>query len=160
MQHRHGILDFAGSIHFITLATRVPGNWFITSAQCRAMLDVFEGYRAKADLDCFGYVLMPDYLHALLRQTDSGPFVSMAVQGFKSVTSRTCRPLSYPTGPLWLRRYDDVPIPGRDAALTRMDYMHDNPLRRRLVRRREEYVWSSLQYYLGKYPQIVTLTDL
>lgn len=70
MLRRHQTIAFANSIHFVTLVTRERGRWFVAPELCREILTTFERCRAKENLECFGYVLMPDHLHALLRQCD------------------------------------------------------------------------------------------
>jgi putative transposase len=153
-------LDFAGSVHFVTAVTRAPGEWFVDAPMCRAVLKVFEGYRAKFRLECFGYVLMPDHLHVLMCQMEDGPLVSQLMEGFKSVTSRSCRPLGYPMPTLWKDRYDDVPVPGSKAAATKLRYMWENPVRRGLVSAGENYVWSSAADLTGRGSGIVMLSPI
>jgi putative transposase len=160
MRQRHTLLDFAGSIHFVTTVTRASGNWFSGAPVCRAVLETFEGYRSKFGIECLGYVLMPDHLHALLHQPTEESSVSKMMEGFKSVTSRTCRPTDYPLPNLWHDRYDDVAIPGRDAALTRMNYMHNNPVRNGIATLPEEYVWSSARELVLHHKGLVVLTAL
>lgn len=148
MLRRHRLLDFEGSIHFITTVTALRGNWFVEDAVCMEILKVFEGYRSKFALQCLGYVLMPDHLHALLYQNSPGSLVSDFMEAFKSLTSKKSRPHHYAQGNLWRRRYDDVPIPGSNAARTRVEYIHGNPVRRGLVACAEDYAWSSARDYL------------
>jgi len=106
-------------------------------------------------VDCLGYVLMPDHLHALLLQQEEGLAVSELMERFKKFTSRKLRPAMYTGVSLWRRRYDDVPVPGTDAAKTKLIYMHGNPVRRGLVTTPEDYPWSSAREYAGLEPGIV-----
>jgi putative transposase len=160
MRQRHSRLNSAGSTHFVTTVTSVPGNWFVGAPTCRAFLDTFESYRAKFELSCLGYVLMPDHLHALLFQDRDGPAVSQLMQAFKSVTAHICRPLNYPLPSLWNDGYDDVPIPGPSAARTRLRYMHRNPVKRGLVAKPEIFEWSSARFFFCDEPGIVTVVRL
>ena len=147
MRRRHSRLAFAGSIHFVTTVTRMKGAWFVGDEICSAILNLFEWYRAKFSLECIGYVLMPDHLHALLHQRDSGTQVSQMMAGFKRESSKQACPRDYPGITLWLDRYDDVPVPGLDAVMTKLEYMHNNPIRPGLVERAEQYPWSSARDY-------------
>jgi len=157
MLRRHQILDFKGSIHFITTVTALRGNWFIEDAICTEVLKIFDGYRSRFTLRCLGYVLMPDHLHALLYQDGSGSLVSDFMQAFKGLTSKKCRPHQYADSNLWRRRYDDIPIPGSNAARIRIEYIHGNPVRRGLVEQAENYPWSSARDYLELSSGIVEL---
>ena len=69
------------------------------------------------------------------------------MERFKKFTSRKLRPASYAGARLWRRRYDDVPVPGENAAKTKINYMHVNPVRRGLVDIPEDYHWSSAREY-------------
>ena len=157
MLRRHQTLDLEGSIHFVTTVTAVRGNWFIENNVCTEILKIFEGYRRKFELRCLGFVLMPDHLHALFYQDESGSLVSDYMRSFKGLTSKKYRPPQYSNGSLWRRRYDDVPVPGSKAVTTKLNYMHANPIRRGLVEEPEDYPWSSARDYLELGTGIVEL---
>jgi putative transposase len=159
MRRRHNELNYVASTHFITTVTNVRGDWFVDDDVCRYLLELFEGYRAQQELDCLGYVLMPDHLHVLLRQTTEEGLVTKAIQGFKSVSSRKLRIANYPARLLWRTHYDDVPVPGSEAVTTKIKYMHANPVARGIVSAPEEYAWSSAREILGIEKGIVTLTE-
>jgi len=160
MLHRHERLNFAGSVHFVTSVTRTRGPWFVNSTICSEILRIFEWYRSKYEVHCLGYVLMPDHLHALLVQPGVDESVSTLMRGFKSYTSRHCAVPAYPEPKLWRDYFDDVPVPGPDAAITKLQYIHDNPVRRRIVSAAEEYWWSSARDYAELQQGIVSLTRI
>jgi putative transposase len=160
MRQRHQRLAFAGSIHFITTIARARGEVFTNERTCREILDLFEWYRNKFAVNCLGYVLMPDHLHALLHQEKADLLIPPLMQGFKKLTSRRCRPPRYPRWTLWQSRYDDVPVPGFDAVKTKLDYIHANPIRRGLVARAEDYPWSSAQDYFCEATGIIQITKV
>ena len=157
MLQRHKRLAFAGSIHFITTVARIRGPRFVVPVVCRELLGIFEWYRARFEVTCLGYVLMPDHLHALLLQDDDEPIVPRLVRGFKSLSSRRLWHERGKPGTLWHYRYDDVPVPGSEAAQTKLQYMHANPVRAGIVERAEEYPWSSATDYVLNRPGIVTV---
>ncbi|MFZ5432329.1 MAG: REP-associated tyrosine transposase [Calditrichota bacterium] len=148
MRRRHNQLDFVGSLHFITTVARERGQWFTSEKVCTEILRIFEKYRCRYELTCFGYVLMPDHLHALLMQTQETLSVSQFMNCFKRETAKSqlvAIPLN--TRTLWRDRFDDVPIPNAQAALERIEYMHNNPVRRGLVEKPSGYSWSSARFY-------------
>lgn len=157
MRRRHSTIAFAGSIHFITTVTAQRGDWFVKREICEAVLKWFEGYRSKHNLVCYGYILMPDHLHALLLQREDGDSVSLAIGGFKQMVSLKSKPDCYPEGQFWREGFDDVPVPGRDAAMTKLEYVHNNPIKRGLVGKPEDYLWSSAPFYYLETESIVTL---
>jgi putative transposase len=160
MRQRHKRLAFAGSIHFVTTVTRVRGALFTDDKICRELLELFEWYRDKFSVDCLGYVLMPDHLHAVLHQEEAEVVVPRMMHGFKKLTSRRCRPVRYPKMSLWQSRYDDVPVPGSDAIKTKLNYIHANPIRSGLVEEPEDYPWSSARDYYNEEAGIVKITKI
>ncbi len=157
MLHRHSRLNIAESVHFVTTVTAVRGAWFTEDAVCRSILEAFEFARSKYKVDCRGYVLMPDHLHALLLQHDADFAVARMMESFKKFTSRKLRPAQYPGDALWRERFDDVLVPGADAVATKLRYLHENPLRRGLVAACEDYPWSSARITYGLGTSIVTV---
>ena len=160
MRRLHLQLSFPHSIHFITCVTSTRGNWFVEESVCSELLTLLEGYRAKFAVKCYGYVLMPDHLHALLEQPGDQPAISGMLGGFKSVSSHRIKVDAFPGPRLWRERFDDVPVPGAEAARTKLDYIHNNPVKRSLVDAPERYCWSSAPHYWDGAPSIVTLATL
>lgn len=160
MRRRHSILTFAGSIHFITTVTAIRGHWFSSDAICTTILELFEGYRQEFGLECYGYVLMPDHLHALLLQPTDGEIVIRMMTEFKKWSSRRHLIPGLVKKGMWMRSYDDVPVPGANAARVKAEYIHNNPVRRGLVVRAEDYPWSSARDYANMVRGVVTVTLL
>ncbi|MBM3324524.1 MAG: hypothetical protein FJY66_02520 [Calditrichaeota bacterium] len=158
MRFRHSRLNFADSVHFVTTVTREHASRFVDEKICRETLEVFEYYRAKFGLLCYGYVLMPEHLHAVLHQLNEGGHVSSLMENFKRLTSRRLLAVGIGNGALWQQHYDDVPVPGSDALRTKLRYLHHNPVRRGLVECAEDYPWSSARDYAAMERGIVQVT--
>ncbi len=151
MRRRHGLVEGEYSVHFVTTVTRVRGLWFVDGSLCNEAMRLFEKYRAQTGLDCYGYVLMPDHWHAILRQSTAGPFVQRFMANMKRETSYRARELLGDGFPGWCEHYDDVFLPTQAAILKRRRYMHLNPVKRGIVEAPEMYLWSSARdlYELG-----------
>ena len=160
MLHRHQRIAVAGSLHFVTTVTQFRGLWFIEHEICTQILTMLERCRAEHHLDCLGYVLMPDHLHVLFYQREDGSAVCDCMEQFKKWSARRLCPPQYTKRPLWRRRYDDVPLPGVDAAVRRLYYMHYNPVKRGLTSEPEQYPWSSAGELLKDQKGIITLRHL
>jgi putative transposase len=147
MLRRHSSNNFPGSIHFITLVTQIRDNWFTSEKICLDILNSFGFCLMKTGVECYGYVLMPDHLHALLLEVEASESVSKLVQDFKKFTSRKLKPSNYPDDNLWRTRFDDVPVPGANAVRTKLIYIHNNPVRAGIADTAETYRWSSAGIY-------------
>ena len=124
-----------------------------------ALLKLFEGCRAKQELVCFGFVLMPDHLHVLLQQEGEGDRVARCMEAFKKFSSLRFKPVSYPPLRLWQAGYDDVFVPGSRSVWTKIKYMHKNPVKSGLVESPESYAWSSAAYYWNQQACIVQVVN-
>ena len=100
---------------------------------------------------------MPDHLHALLYQEKAESSVSGLIGDFKRETSKRLLIPKYPDDGLWNERYDDVPVPGVDAATTKLQYMLNNPVRLGLVSDPRDYPWSSAKEHFEIGQGIVTV---
>jgi len=160
MLNRHSRLNFAGSVHFVTTVTLERGPWFVEESVCDAILQSFEFARARHNIACIGYVLMPDHLHALLVQPEANFGVASMMESFKKFTSRKLRPPSYHGETLWREHYNDMAVAGIEVARAKLEYTHENPVRRGLVHNAEEYPWSSAGHYAGARSSIVQIWPL
>jgi putative transposase len=100
---------------------------------------------------------MPDHLHALLYQDNDKTSVPDFMRDLKRETSKRLKIPDYPGSKLWLERYDDVPVPGKDAVIVKLRYMLYNPVRRGLVDDPQNYPWSSAKEHYDIGTGIVTV---
>jgi putative transposase len=158
MLRRHSPSQGIGTIHFVTTVTRHRGGWFIDPQLCAELLAIFEIYRIRFELNCYGFVLMPDHLHLLLGQTTEAGTVSRAMEHFKRFTSRRLLHVHCPDAKGWRDAFDDVPVPGADAMRTKLNYMHENPVRAGLAGVATNYIWSSASWFETGQAEMITLT--
>lgn len=80
---------------------------------------------------------MPDHPHIVLRLSHRP--LSRAIQAFKSRTARAINLPRGTTGPVWQAGFYDHCIRDDEALLRQARYVIENPLRRGLVARCEDY---------------------
>jgi putative transposase len=51
------------------------------------------------------------------------------------------------TNPFWQPRYYDFNVYREQKLMEKLDYVHRNPVQRGLVRRPEDWAWSSARHY-------------
>jgi len=54
---------------------------------------------------------------------------------------------------IWMDRYDAVPMWKREHVLTKLQYIHDNPVKRSIVTDATDYKYSSARFY-GEKPHL------
>jgi len=88
---------------------------------------------------------MPDHVHMILtplRDKDGWPFRLVDIlQCLKSVTAHRINKLLHTSGPVWEEESFDHVLRSEESLNDRADYIRQNPVRRGLVARPEEYPW-------------------
>ncbi len=90
---------------------------------------------------------MPSHIH-LLMGLPNIEHLSKCMQGFKSVTSRkirqfTLEELAQNDFRLWKPRFDDVIVQSEKQLRVKTDYIHNNPVKAGLVKKAEDWPYSS-----------------
>jgi putative transposase len=149
-----------GDLHFVTFSCyrRLP---LLQSARAR---DVFvrelEKVRDKLQFRLIGYVVMPEHVHLLIGETPTGT-PSTVLHRLKLSVSRRLRKrkknstqLALPFGetePLrafWQARFYDFNVYSGGKVKEKLNYMHANPVVRRLVNHPKDWRWSSWGFYM------------
>jgi putative transposase len=106
----------------------------------RLLLDVLFHYRSQEKYLLHEFVLMPDHFHLLLT-----PLLTLerALQLIKGGFSfRAKRELGF-QGEIWEKSFHDHRVRDWEEYCGFRQYIHQNPVRRGLVQRPEEYAYSS-----------------
>jgi putative transposase len=154
--------------HRTSTYRRVPV--FLNPAYCQLFVDALRAARAKIEFLLIGWVLMPDHFHVLVQ-----PGLNQSTSNIvKEVKQRSAfaileaardqpggasswallRSLRLPATVhsrahyrLWQRRFVPFNVYTEKKRLQKVDYMHANPVMRRLVSSPAEWPWSSWRFY-------------
>jgi putative transposase len=152
----------SGYLHFITTSCyqRLP---VLGAAASRDLfLQVLELVRRRYRFVVVGYVVMPEHVHLLLSEPerdDLSMVMQVLKQGFARRLLCQVRRSRRPQGSelsefilneqhVWQRRFYDFAVWSTEKRWEKLHYMHQNPVRRRLVREPEQWLWSSARDYL------------
>jgi len=161
-----------GHLHFITFSCyrRLP---FLKSAHAR---DVFvqELARVRNEMNfrLLGYVVMPEHVHLLLGEPLQGT-PSAVLQKLKQRVARRLRKrrktasaaqLRLPfeddgeaLRAFWQARFYDFNVYSRGKEKEKLNYMHANPLIRKLVKHPKDWPWSSWSFYAKREAVLVRI---
>src|SRR5215469_7342078 len=133
-----------GDDHFITFSCYRREAYFTTAGAKDRFLDSLELTRRNYCFEILGYVVMPEHVHLLVSEPlNREVFLSEALQALKiSVAMRLN------ARPFWQRRYYDFNVFTHNKRVEKLKYMHCNPVKRGLVERPEDWLWSSYRHYL------------
>jgi putative transposase len=154
-----------GDLHFMTfscyrrialLGTARARNVFV-----RALGEV----RKKYGIVLVGYVVMPEHVHLMIGESKKGTpssvvhslklRVSKRMRRRRREQSPSQRTLPFREGErvlpqFWQKRFYDFNVYSAAKRREKLEYMHRNPVMRRLVKDPKDWVWSSYSSYSGR----------
>jgi len=157
LKRRHGRGDF----HFITFSCYERRPLLATVRARDLFVKILGEVRNRCGSLLVGYVVMPEHVHLLFSEPTKGNLAQL-VQVLKQRVSRAMRarkrpsprqlPLKFPnpSGGLrrfWQRRYYDFNIYTSKKMREKLEYMHANPIQRKLVTHPRDWPWSSWSFY-------------
>ena len=115
---------------------------FLNEGDYLAFLDAVADLKERKPFDLFGYCLMPNHIHLLLRPVE-GESVSRIMQSL--LVSHTQRYHRYHScgGHVWQGRFKSPVIQNGDHLLCVLRYIEANPVRAKMVKKAGDYRWSS-----------------
>ena len=137
--------------HFITFSCYKRQPFLASPADRDLCQSAIEQFRIQYTFTVIAYVVMPEHVHLLVSEPKNGPLAS-AVQAIKQSVSRK---LIGDRDHFWQERYYDFNVWSLAKQKEKVKYIQRNPVRRGLVERPEEWLWSSFRNYLTGEPGVV-----
>jgi len=160
-------------LHFITCSCyrRLP---LFASVRARNLfVKILGEVRDRYGFALVGYVVMPEHIHVLIGEPAEGT-PSTVMQVLKQRVSRRLRrkpskkgcpqqqrlpfPAAHDLLPqFWQPRFYDFNVWSQTKFVEKLQYMHLNPLKRKLVTHPRDWPWSSFSFYAKKEPGLVRI---
>jgi putative transposase len=130
----------------VTVCTRDKIPVFGRSQAAGLAKQLLEERSCRLRFSLYAYTIMPDHVHIVLAPGASGLSIGHVVGRWKSHVASLLWPLGF-VGTPWQRDYDDRGLRtsrnGGNGGITKMVvYVLENPVRRGLVKRWEDYPYS------------------
>jgi REP element-mobilizing transposase RayT len=110
--------------------------------------------REKGFYDLVAFVIMPEHLHMILIPKNHKN-VSQIMHSLKSFSSKEINATVRKTGPIWQKGFRDFTIGSQKVLMQKINYIHENPVRRGIVDKPEDYLYSTAdnvnEHDLAKY---------
>ncbi len=159
-----------GHLHFITCSCyrRLP---LLASARSRNhFVKILGEVRDRLGFALVGYVVMPEHIHLLIGEPPKGT-PSTVLQILKQRVSRRLRrkrtssaQLSLRFGGVdhalphfWQPRFYDFNVWSQKKKVEKLQYMHMNPVKRKLVAHPRDWPWSSFSFYAAGNPGLLQM---
>jgi REP element-mobilizing transposase RayT len=169
--------DLAPSFCTITVL-----DWLPVLIEARYIDPIVESLnycRTQRGLQLFAFVVMPNHLHLIAAARDD---LNMVIRDFKRFTSRMIHDrlnedgrgsvlhwLQHATQAarrqrgelgLWADGFHPQAVYSRDVIQQKLDYLHNNPVRKGLVQTPEAWWYSSAGWYAGDKPVCMEMDQL
>ncbi len=106
-----------------------------------AFLKAIGDLKTRRPFDLFGYCLMPNHIHLLIRALETP--ISRIMQSLLISHTQRYHRRHHSGGHVWQGRFKSPVIQDDDHLLTVLRYIEANPLRARMVKAAGDYRWSS-----------------
>ena len=115
----------------------------------QAFVDLIGLSCQRLPLEVFGYCLMSNHFHLVVRSADDGD-LSRWMQWLLTSHVRRYHRHYRSSGHVWQGRFKAFPIQADEHLLTVLRYVERNPLRAKAVDRAEDWMWSSLRWWSSR----------
>src|SRR4030043_26348 len=141
-------IHFSGALyHVITRGNRRQGV-FLDEKDMKKFLAFLADYKSRHPFHLYAYALMKNHIH-LLVEVEEIP-LSRIMQSLLCRYTRYFNRRDGEVGHLFQGRYKAI-VCDKDAYLLELvRYIHLNPVRAKMVKKPEEYMWSGHLSYLGR----------
>jgi len=163
--------------YFVTVTLSGSVELFRKDEYAQIVLSNLNHYRDKFEFRLLAYVIMPHHLHLVIHPSSKGN-ISEIMRDFKKYTAKGIierleeerqfnildifcevaerhHPKENRKYQVWEDRFDDVALYSEEVLRTKIDYIHNNPVRAGLVDSPGEYPYSSAgNYYPGDHSVI------
>lgn len=134
-----------GVLYHVIVRGNQRQKTFFNDSDYQAYLERIGRYGKKTSVTVHAYCLMPDHVH-LLVEMGSEP-LSRFMQGLQQSYTQYFNRTHKKVGHLFQGRYKAIVCDKDEYLLELIRYIHQNPLRAKLVRRLEDYPYTSERNY-------------
>lgn len=127
--------------YFVTFSTWQRRRLFVVDSYARLFLKTIYAYRRQRKFQLHAFVLMPEHVHLLLTPSDQVT-LERSIQFIKGGYSHAFG-VEFGAREVWQRGFADHRIRDADDFVRHRDYIHQNPVKRRLVENTMEYRYCS-----------------
>jgi len=160
-----------GDLHFVTFSCYRRRPFLGTRRARDRFVKILDEVRCRHAFRLVGYVVMPEHVHLLVSEPKKST-PSKVLQVLKQKVSRALRgrrkfvpgqlSLAFPRAAagavaFWQRRFYDFNVWSAGKLKEKLEYMHANPVKRKLVLHPKDWPWSSWSHYAKREEGLVRI---
>ncbi|MBP3983772.1 transposase [Pseudoxanthomonas helianthi] len=142
-----GRISQCGACYSVTIVVRDRRPMLSLRHNAGIVVDELRRLASKNTVTHIAWVLMPDHVHWLFRLNNGS--LSRCVQALKARSARAIHQYENETGPLWQAGYYDHRLRDERDLHAQARYLVENPLRKGLVERVEDYPFWWCRWITG-----------
>ena len=170
-------ISLEGYAYFVTTKIKDYIRVFETKPYFDIIIENLNFYRNKFGFRLWAYVIMPEHMHLMIRLADKCD-LSKIMEEFKRYTSKQILTqlkedkkfhlikLFAITNPrkekhiVWEEGFRGLGISSERVFNIKMNYIHNNPVKRGFVKEPEDYIYSSYRNYYSQNSSIIELDPI
>lgn len=137
----------------------------------RLLITSWKEHKKRWNVTIYAFVMMPEHIHIVVKGSADGVrkfmqySLAQASKDIRSMLERKAEQCDLQaidhlhhmkecangtsSGKLWKERFRAVALDREDAILVKLEYIHNNPVKRGLAEKPEQWVWSSYSNYIS-----------
>ncbi|WHH57932.1 transposase [Petroclostridium sp. X23] len=120
-------------------------------------LETVHRVKKEKELEIYGYCLMSNHVHLLIKEGEEG--LSLAMKCIGTGYARWYNWKYHRVGHVFQGRYKSECVEDDAYLLTVIRYIHNNPVKANLIKKSEEWRWNSCRSYYGMLEYPTGLSD-
>lgn len=147
MSRKPRLLSKTGMYHIIFKGIGRQ-NLFEERADYEKMKDIIATVKSEMEFDLYAYCLMTNHVHLFIKEKNTGE-ISKIMSKILSHYATWFNIKYIRSGPLFNNRYLSEPVEDEKYYMSLIRYIHQNPLKARVVGRISQYQYSSYADYVN-----------
>ena len=145
--------NLAGALHFVTgnVDKRLP--IFCNESACRAFLEECQNLKTKRECKLIAFVIMPDHIHLIVNPRDGnikewlGALKSLSAKRLVEIAPHNLFSKTENENQVWQESFKALPLWSNWMIWQKINYIHNNPLKAKLVESAKDYQWTSFRAF-------------
>jgi REP element-mobilizing transposase RayT len=141
-------IDYPNAWHHVMNRARRGQDLFVEKADYQQFIDLLQETADLFNINVAAFCLMPTHYHLMVQTPDAN--LSRCMRHLNGIYTQRYNVGHGCDGTLFRGRYKSILVDVDSYVLQLIRYIHRNPLKAGLVKRLDQYVWSSHKGYLSK----------
>src|SRR5687768_2158774 len=143
--------NLPGALHYVTGNVDQRREIFRQEANCIAFLEELQSLRKKREAKLICFVVMPDHFHLIVNPRDgdiqawTGALKSLTAKRLTQINPAGLFTKSTEENQVWQESFKSLPLWSAWMTWQKINYIHNNPLRAKLVDSAGDYRWTSFR---------------